>query len=137
MAKAKTISDKDQVTAYIKELKPAFAKIIEALRQLILKSDKLVAEQIKWNSPAFYYTGEMKPFDPKEYKRDILVMNLRNERILLIFPTGDKIKDKTGLLEGDYKDGRRMINLADMQAVKDNEKNIQSIIREWIKLVDK
>jgi len=51
---------------------------IEYLRQVILSIDSEIAEHIKWNSPAFFFSGEMKPFDPKEYKRDILVMNLRN-----------------------------------------------------------
>src|SRR4051812_33610102 len=94
------LSDTEQVSAHIHKLDKPFAETVEYTRQVILSADKEIAEQIKWNSPSFYYTGEMKPFDPKEYKRDLIVMNLRKEQILLVLPTGAKIKDTTGLLEG-------------------------------------
>ena len=45
-----------------KKLDPSFGKIIEAIRQIILKTDKEIGEHIKWNNPSFYYTGEMKAF---------------------------------------------------------------------------
>lgn len=56
----------------------------------------------------------MKPFDPKEYKRDIVVMNLHKGKILLVFPTGARINDGTGILEGKYTDGRRVVIITDM-----------------------
>lgn len=137
MSKTIKPTDQQQVTDHIKKLDPAFGKIIEALRQIILKTDKEIGERIKWNSPSFYYTGEMKPFNPKEYKREIAVFNLYKERIMLVFPGGEKIKDSSGLLEGDYKDGRRLIILKDMKDVKAKEKALQAIIKKWLVLVDK
>jgi hypothetical protein len=137
MAKAIKLSDKEQVTQHIKKLDPALGKIIETIRQIILKTDKEIGEQIKWNNPSFYYTGEMKPFDPKEYKRDMIVMNLYKGRIMLVFPSGAKVNDKSGLLTGDYKDGRRITVFADMKDVKAKEKMLQKIIKDWLKLVDK
>ncbi len=134
MAKAAKLSDKEQVSLHIKKLDRKFGRTIEYLRQLILNTDPLIAEQIKWNNPSFYYTGEMKPFEPKEYKRDMIVMNLYKARIMLVFPSGAKVKDV--LLEGDYKDGRRMIVFADLADVMEKEKKLQSIIRKWLKLVD-
>ncbi len=131
------LSDKEQVTEHIKKLDPAFGKIIEAIRQIILSTDKEIGERIKWNNPSFYYTGEMKPFDPKEYKREIVVFNLYKGRILLVFPGGAKLSDKSGLLEGDYKDGRRITIFKDMRDVKSKEKALQNVIKEWVKLVDK
>lgn len=47
-----------------------------------------IGEQIKWNNPCFYFTGEMPAFDPKEYKREIVVMNLFKGRIMLVLPSG-------------------------------------------------
>ena len=79
----------------------------------------------------------MKEFDPKEYKRELIVMNLHKGRIMLVLPSGAKVKDKSGLLEGDYKDGRRLIIFKDMKDVKAKEKTLQAIIKEWLKLVDK
>jgi hypothetical protein len=137
MAKSIKLSDQEQVTAHIKKLDPALGKIIEYLRQIILSTDKEIGEQIKWNNPSFYYTGEMKPFDPKEYKREIAVFNLFKGRIMLVFPSGANVNDTSGLLEGDYKDGRRIIIFKDMKDVKAKEKAVQLIIKKWLKLIDK
>lgn len=137
MAKSIKLTESEQVTEHIKKLEPAFGKIIEAIRQIILKSDKEVGEQIKWNNPSFYYRGEMKPFDPKEYKRDIIVMNLFKGRIMLVFPSGAKIKDPSGFLEGDYKDGRRTMVFADLKDVQVKEKALQNLVKEWLKTVEK
>ena len=137
MAKKIKLSDSDQVTQHIQQLDPALGKVIETIRRIILSTDKEIAEQIKWNNPAFYYTGEMKPFDPKEYKRDIVVMNLHKGRIMLVMPSGAKVKDDTGLLEGEYKDGRRLITFTNLADVKSKEKALQAIIKKWLKLVDK
>ena len=68
MAKAKKLSDEEQVAEYFQNLKHPLLKVIAALRKIVLETDKEIGEQVKWNSPAFYYTGEMKPFDSKEYK---------------------------------------------------------------------
>lgn len=137
MAKAVKLSDTEQVTRHIKKLEPPLGKIIETIRQIILKADKEIGERIKWNNPSFYYTGEMKSFDPKEYKREIVVMNLYKGRIMLVFPGGAKVKDTSGLLTGDYTDGRRIIVFTDMKDVQAKEKALQKIIKDWLKLVDK
>jgi hypothetical protein len=136
MAKAK-LTDQEEVTAHIEKLEPGLGEIIQELRQIILTADPEVGERIKWNNPSFYYTGEMKPFDPKEYKREIIVFNLFKGRIMLVFPSGAKVKDATGFLEGNYKDGRRIHVFKDMDDVKAKEKTLQQIVREWLKLVDK
>lgn len=137
MAKAVKLTDTEQVTAYIKKLDPSFGKIIETIRQIILSTDKEIGERIKWNNPSFYYTGEMKPFDPKEYKREIIVFNLFKGRIMLVFPSSSKVNDKSGLLEGDYKDGRRITIFKDMKDVKEKEKLLQAVIKKWLTLVEK
>ncbi|HRI24550.1 MAG TPA: DUF1801 domain-containing protein [Ferruginibacter sp.] len=137
MAKAVKLSDTEQVTQHISKLDPAIRKTVETIRQIILKTDQQIGEHIKWNNPCFYYSGEMKPFDPKEYKREIVVMNLYKGRIMLVFPSGAKVNATSGLLTGDYKDGRRITVFADMNDVKAKEKTLQKVIREWLKLVDK
>ena len=137
MAKATKLSDKDQVTEHIKKLDPSLSKIIEYLRKSILKIDKEIGECIKWNNPCFYYTGEMKPFNPKEYKREIIVLNLFKGRIMLVFPSGAKIDDQTGFLTGEYKDGRRLVIFNDLADVKSKEHLLQSAIKKWLTLVEK
>lgn len=55
---------------------------------------------MKWNAPAFFYTGEIKPFSPKEYKRHIVVFNVAKNKILrLVFISGAMLNDTAGLLE--------------------------------------
>ena len=56
---------------------------------------------------------------------------------MLVFPSGAKVKDKSGLLEGNYKDGRRITIFKDMDDVKTKEKTLQKVIKDWLKLVDK
>ncbi|MFC0772797.1 DUF1801 domain-containing protein [Terrimonas alba] len=137
MPKSKDIHNPAAVTAYIQKLDPVFAKAIETLRQSILGAGKEIGEQIKWNSPSFFYTGEMKAFNAKEYKRDIVVMNLHKGNILLVFPTGATIKDSSGLLEGDYNDGRRLMRFNDLADIKAKSKALQTIIKTWLSQVEK
>jgi len=135
--KSEKLSDEEQVSAHIQKLEPELGKVVEKIRQIILSTDKEIAEQIKWNNPSFYYSGEMKPFDPKEYKRDMVVMNLHKGRIMLVFPSGAKVNDTSGLLEGKYKDGRKTVIFEDLEDVKSKEKALKDVIREWLKLVEK
>ena len=97
--------------------------------------DSEIGDRIKWNNPSFYYTGDMKPFDPKEYKKEIAVFNLHKGRIMLVFPSGAKVNDKSGLLEGDYKDERRTCVFADMEDVK--AKALKQVIKTWLSMIDK
>lgn len=137
MAKAK-LSDSDQVTQYITTSSHPLADVMQALREVILGTDAGISEHIKWNSPAFYYIGAMADFNAKEYKRDIVVFNLRkNDHILLIFPTGATIKDTSGLLEGNYTDGRRMITITGMDDLALKKENLQVVLRQWLDKVEK
>ena len=137
MAKATKLSDEEQVTTHIQQLEPGLRKIVETLRTIILSTDKEIGERIKWNNPSFYFTGEMKPFDPKEYKREIIVCNLHKGRVMLVFPSGAKVNDTTGFLDGDYTDGRRTVVFKDMDDIKSKQKALQKVIRDWLKLVDR
>ncbi|WP_454803802.1 DUF1801 domain-containing protein [Mucilaginibacter phyllosphaerae] len=126
-----------QVTEHIQKLDPAIIDMVEKLRHIILDTDGQIAEQIKWNNPSFYYNGEMAAFDPKEYKRDIAVFNLHKNRVMLVFPSGAKVNDTTGLLEGDYKDGRRLAMFTDISDVEAKIVALQMVIRKWISLIKK
>jgi hypothetical protein len=112
------------------------AKIVELLRQIILDADNQISERIKWNNPSFYYNGEMKPFDPKEYKREIIVLNLFKGKIMLVFPSGSKVNDSSALLQGDYTDGRKIIIFKDIEDVNMKKNVLQDIIKKWLALVE-
>jgi hypothetical protein len=135
MAKTK-LSNTEQVSAYIDKLEQPIQDIVATLRQVILSTDPEIAEEIKWNAPSFYYSGEIKPFDPKEYRRHIIVMNL-HKRIMMVFPSGAKIDDASGLLTGDYKDGRRLVFVKTIDDVKSITPALQTAIRDWLSKVEK
>lgn len=123
---------------YFARLDHPLADVVQALRNVILSADPEVGEQIKWNSPAYYYTGEMKPFDPKEYKRDIVVFHLRKpDSVLLIFPTGAQIDDPTGLLEGKFTDGRKTASFKSVEEVDTKAGHLRTVIRQWLALVER
>lgn len=137
MAKVKQ-TDTEAVNEYIQKLDTSLVQLAQNVREAILVANSEVGEQIKWNSPAFYYKGEMKAFDPKEYKRDIVVYNIRkNNQILLVFPTGATINDTTGILEGSYTDGRRMVTIKDMHDFENKKEALQMVIKQWLNQIEK
>jgi hypothetical protein len=131
-------SEPDKVDAYMNKLKHPLAGVAQALREIILKSDPEIGEEIKWNAPGFFYTGELPPFNPKEYKRHIVVFNFHKQDCLrLVFPSGSRVKDKSGLLEGDYTDGRRLVLFHDMGEVESRKAVLQRLVKQWIVTLDK
>ena len=142
MAKASELvikaSEPEKVDAYIAKLKHPLAQVVKNLRRIILSIDREIGEEIKWNAPTFFYAGPMKPTNPKEYKRYIVVFNLfRKDCIRLVFPSGAKVEDSSGLLEGDYPDGRRLAMFYSVKDVNSKEKALRTIITKWLKLFEK
>lgn len=132
------LSAPEEVNEYMKTVQHPMVDVIEALRKIILSVDKEVGEEIKWNAPTFFYTGKMAPFNPKEYKRYILVFNLYQKKcIRLVFPSGAKINDTSGLLEGDYADGRRLAMFYGLDDVKAKEKRLKAAVKKWLQLLEK
>ncbi len=130
-------SEPDKVDDYLKKLKHPLVDVVKALRRIILTTDNEIGEEIKWNAPTFFYAREMGPFNPKEYKRYIVVFNLfKKDCIRLVFPSGAKVKDTSGLLEGDYADGRRLAMFYDFKDMKAKEKSLRRIIKKWLSLLD-
>lgn len=131
-------SEPDKVDAYMQKLKHPLSEVVAALRKIILSTDAEIGEEIKWNAPTFFYAGEMAPSDPKKYKRYIIVFNLyQKDCIRLVFPSGARIEDTSGFLQGDYADGRRLAFFRNMKEVKSQTKPLQQAITNWLTLLDK
>jgi hypothetical protein len=131
-------SEPEKVDAYMQGLKHPLADVVDALRRIILSTDREIGEEIKWNAPTFFYAGEMKPSNPKEYKRYIVVFNLyRKDCIRLVFPSGACVSDESGFLEGDYADGRRLAVFFNMEDVKSKQISLRAVIRKWLETLDK
>lgn len=132
------LSGSEQVSLFIADSHHPLKEVMQTLREIILAAHTAIAEHIKWNAPAFYYDAEMAAFDAKEYKRDIVVYNIRkNDYILLIFPTGNVINDTTGLLDGDYEDGRRMVTIKNMEDLNTKKEALKVVIKKWLDKVEK
>lgn len=63
------------VDEYMRTLSHPLAELVAELRRTILAADRRIGEAIKWNAPAFFFTGPMAPFKPKEYRRHLVVFN--------------------------------------------------------------
>jgi hypothetical protein len=131
-------SEPEKVDAYMAKLRHPLANVADALRKIILSTDGEIGEEIKWNAPAFFYSGAMKPSDPKEYRRYITVFNFSQKNCLrLVFLKGVRVNDKSGLLEGDYADGRRLALFHNMDEVKSKKASLQAVIRKWLETLKK
>jgi len=131
-------SESQKVNAYMDKLKHPLAQVVQDLRKIILGTHKDLGEEIKWNAPTFFYSGKMRPTNPKEYRRYLVVFNLfKQDCIRLVFPSGAKVNDSTGLLEGDYPDGRRLAMFYSRKDVKSKAAALRSVITKWLKLLEK
>jgi hypothetical protein len=80
----------------------------------------------------------MTPFSPKEFRRHVVVFNLHKEDcIRLVFPSGARVKEKSGFLQGDYPDGRRLSVFHDMGEVESRKSTLQRVIKRWLMTLDK
>lgn len=130
-------SDSQKVTEQINALEAKSRETIAFLRALFLKTDPEIAEHIKWNSPSFYYSGSMKAFDPKEYKRDLAVLYLHRGKILIVFPTGNTMDSQIGLAGKDYPDGRKIVEIIDLEDAQNKAAGLTEGIKNWLSKIEK
>lgn len=131
------VSEAASVNEFMKKLQHPMHDVMEYLRRFIMSADKNIGEGIYWNAPTFYYTGKMKPFDAKEYRRYIVGFNFyKQDMIRMIFLRGADATDTTSILEGDYKDGRRIVSIKGMDDVKSKEAALKKIIKQLVKLME-
>lgn len=113
-----------KVDAYFKKLKHPLKDEIMRVRDIILKTDRRIEEDIKWSSPTFIYKGNIASF----------YMNAK-QLVSLMFHQGASIKDKSKLLEGDGKVSR-VARFEDAKAIEKKKKALESVIKEWVSMKD-
>lgn len=118
-------TDEEQVATYMKNLNHPMKAETEAVRKIIKNSNKKLSERIKWAAPSYYYKEDIVTFGP-----------YRNGKVLLVFHNPAIVKIKSDLLEGDYKD-RRLTYFDNMKAIKQNKKELERIMNELVKAIDK
>ncbi len=130
-------SESAAVDAFLKAAKHPLLPVVVALRKIILKTDPQIGEEIKWNAPAFFYAGPMKPSNPKEYRRYLIIFNLaKKDCVRLVFWRGDRAGDKSGFLTGDYKDGRRLALVHNLAEMKARTRALQSALKNQLKRLE-
>lgn len=133
----KGISEPEIVDDFLKKLDHPLKPIVEYLRTVIVSADKSIGEGIYWNAPTFYYTGKMKPFEPKEYKRYIVGFNFyKQDSLRLIFLRGADAADPKGLLTGNFKDKRKLASFQNIEQAKKAEADLVKIIKDLITKID-
>jgi hypothetical protein len=142
MAKKLSLSTKksepEHVDAYVRAMKHPLKGVVEELRAIILNADSAIGEEVKWNAPAFFYTGTMAEFDPKQHKRHVVVFNLfKKDCVRLVFPSGASIGDTPGLLVGDYADGRRLALFSSIDEVHSKRLTLERVIKKWLNSLEK
>lgn len=125
MPKAKMLDDTPALDAYMSKLEHPLKTEIEAIRGMIRNAHPGITEGVKWNAPSFYYKG------------DLVVIHVKStDKVHLIFPAGVKIPDGSGLLEGNYPDGRKMAYLSSMPEVDAKKAALENIVRLWVQVMD-
>jgi hypothetical protein len=66
----------------------------------------------------------------------MIVFNVyKKDCVRLVFPSGARIEDKSGLLEGDYADGRRLALFHNRKEVSEKSAAMKRAIKKWLKLL--
>ena len=113
-----------EVDAFMKKINHPLHEEIEAVRSIIKKANKKIAERVKWNAPSFFYTDDLATIHVKA-----------QQHVMLIFHHPAIVKIKSALLEGDYKD-RRMMYFTGMKEVNARKKELIKIVNGLIKIMD-
>ena len=84
-------SANELVNKYLKALDTPLSDLFMEVREVVLKTDPSLEEDIKWKNCLTYIQN----------KKNIIQTVLGKEKITLIFHDGMQIEDKYNLLEGD------------------------------------
>lgn len=129
---AKNTIQHNTVDEFIQATEGSLKELLIELRQILKSFSPELGEHIKWNSPAYFYTGEMSDFDAKTYARDYVVLNCHRGYVLMVFPNGAHFADPNKIMEGKYTDGRRMITIKSIEDIRNKTEGIKSLTQAWI-----
>jgi hypothetical protein len=122
---AASTTNREIVEEYMQQLQHPLKAEIEALRTIIKGADARINERIKWAAPSYYF------------KEDLVTFNHRaTKHVHLVFHHLAIVDIPSPLLEGDYKD-RRMAYFPDMKAVNANKKELEKIMQELVRRIEK
>jgi hypothetical protein len=110
------------VDKFMASLNHPYKAEIEKLREIILRADGKIDEDIKWKCPTFVYNGNI---------ASIVVRT--KSHVQLMFHTGATLEDDAGLLEGEGK-LVRFARFQNMAEVKQKRKALEALVKKWVKM---
>ena len=127
-AKIKTpkLTEEKQVDEWMEKLDPEIRPAVDTIRKIIKTAGPELNERIKWNAPSYYYKEDIVTFGPVRSK----------DKIILVFHHPSIVTIKSALLHGDYKD-RRLVYINSEKEIRDAKKELEKIIKESLKMLDK
>jgi hypothetical protein len=128
MAKAKKEkpTEREQVDEWMSKLGPEMKPAVDAVRKIIRSAGPKLNERIKWNAPSYYYKEDIVTFGPVRNK----------DKIILVFHHPSIVKISSSLLQGDHKD-RRLVYFNSLSEIRSGKKELERIIDESVKMMDK
>jgi hypothetical protein len=119
-----------EVTIFLDSLNHPLRKEIEALRNLILSSNDLLRENIKWNGPNYSWCDQ-----------DRITMRIQPpKQIQIIFHRGAKklqqpqnrlINDETNFLNWKEND-RAVVSFKSFDEIENSKTILQKVVNDWL-----
>jgi len=119
-------TEQEQVNEWMGKLDPEMKPAIDAVRKLIKRAGPKLTERIKWNAPSYYYKEDIVTFGPARSK----------DKVILVFHHPNIVKIRSSLLQGDHKD-RRLVYFNSVSEIGSGKKELQRVIDESVKMMDK
>ncbi|HPE75195.1 MAG TPA: DUF1801 domain-containing protein [Draconibacterium sp.] len=120
----------EEVTIFLDKLNHPLRKEIDSLRSLILSSNNLLKENIKWNGPNYSWCGN-----------DRITMRIQPpKQIQIIFHRGAKklqqpqnrlINDETSFLKWKEND-RAIVSFKSFDEIENSRTILQKVVSDWI-----
>jgi hypothetical protein len=113
-----------KVDDFLAKLDHPLKKEMSVLRDAIMKVHPEITEDVKWGGPSFYYKGDIATFSPRV-----------KDAVALVFHQAE------GLTGGEVLEpapkGKVYAKFKSMAEVKAKSKDLQAVIKQWIKMMDK
>ncbi|WP_346317720.1 DUF1801 domain-containing protein [Chitinophaga sp. YIM B06452] len=113
-----------KVDDFLAKLDHPLKKELAVLRDTIMKIHPGITEDVKWGGPSFYYKGDIATFSPRV-----------KDTITLVFHQAEGLTPGT-VLEPAPK-GKAYAKFKSMAEVEAKRKDLQTVIKQWIKFMDK
>ncbi|THU36117.1 DUF1801 domain-containing protein [Niastella caeni] len=115
----------NKIDDFVSKLKHPLKAEMEAVIEIIREASPKLEEDVKWGGPSFDYKEPMATFNPRV-----------TDYVAVIFHKGELLSDKTGVLEPAPK-GKAYAKFRSMEEVKAHKGNLQKVVKEWIKLMNR